>query len=190
MLSTHRIQSQGIATLAAVTIISIVGTYATTNLISKYGLGGLLRLIWEGDHLSPEVRDAVDTLEDLEKRLLPKRKRDLNKIRLQIERAKLDSVDGGDENLSSDETTSFKSPNEERGQLQNDIILMTSPAIKKDISMLSHNLDTLVAKIDSVQSHGNLEVKERKKKLSNLLVEMMRDVDELIQDCGGQEIKK
>ena len=187
MLSTHRIQSQGITTLATVTIISIVGTYATAHLISKYGFVGLLRLVWEGDHLSPEVRDAVDSLEDIENRLLPKRKRELIKVRLQIERAKLDSVDGGDENLSDEETNPSKNPNKERGQLKNDIILMTSPAIKKDLSMLSHNLDTLVSKIDSVQSHGNLEVKEMKKKFSILLVEMMLDVDELIQECGGQE---
>jgi len=57
------------------------------------GISGFLRFIWEGDHLPFETREAVDELERIEMKLLPKERRRLEKVEVAIQVAKLNSVD-------------------------------------------------------------------------------------------------
>ena len=93
---------------------------------------------------------------------MPREMNRLEQVEISIETARLNSVDGSD-----------------------DQILEQYPQIKKDLSMVSYRLDKVAAEVDSVQSHGNVEVKRRKKYLSNKLVCMMERADSLIALCGG-----
>lgn len=161
MTTAHNYKVQKLSAVTVVALASVIGTCVTTKLILSYGFGGLLRLIWEGDHLSPDVREAIDALDDLEKRQLSKRKRELKHLRVKIERAKLDSVDGGLENESNDK---FLSDKDGHSGSSVNVIMLQFPMLKKDLSLLSHNLDNLVFAIDSVRSHGDSDVKEKKKK--------------------------
>ena len=95
-ITTTQTVTISIVTTAAAAAIAT--TYLLTKpLISKYGLSGTVRLIWEGDHLPPHIRECVDKLQDIEMKL-KKEKRSMNRIKVVIETAKLNSVDHDDEN--------------------------------------------------------------------------------------------
>ena len=147
------------------TITTIVTTYYLTKSIRNYGIAGTLRYIWEGDHLSPEIRDAVDTLEEVELKL-KKQKKKLDKVEIMIEVERLNSVDG-----VSDGSDSINQ-------------LEPSVTLSKDLTMLSYTLDKIAAEIDSVQSYGDVDVKRRKKENSSTLVSMMEKVDRFLKECG------
>ena len=149
-------------TIAAGSVTAAIASYYLSRAISKYGAKGFVRLIWEGDHLEPNVREAWDALDGLEASAVPREEKRLEKVEIAFETARLNSVDGSD-----------------------DQILEQYPQIKKDLSMVSYRLDKVAAEVDSVQSHGNAEVKRRKKHLSRTLVGMMERADTLIASCGG-----
>ena len=157
-----RSSSQTLAIAAAGSVTAAFVTYYLSKAISKYGAKGFVRLVWEGDHLEPNIREAWDALDGLEANAVPREMNRLEQVEISIETARLNSVDGSD-----------------------DQILEQYPQIKKDLSMVSYRLDKVAAEVDSVQSHGNVEVKRRKKCLSNKLVGMTERADSLIALCGG-----
>ena len=154
------------------TITTIATTYFLTKSIRNYGLSGTLRYIWEGDHLPPEIRDAVDTLEDVELKLKKQTKK-LEKVEVMIELGRLNSVD-----------VSSTSANNSTDRSDNGNQLSPSVALSKDLTMLSYTLDKIAADIDSVPSHGDADVKRRKKANSRKLVSMMEKVDGFLKECG------
>mmetsp|Transcript_28378 Transcript_28378/g.33613 ORF Transcript_28378/g.33613 Transcript_28378/m.33613 type:complete len:220 (-) Transcript_28378:276-935(-) len=199
-------------TTAAITITTIASSYYITRKISQYGLTGSLRLLWEGDHLPPNIRNAIDALDDLSERKIPKQGRKLDKIDCTIQLAKLNSVDDDDdddddtehavdnESVNTSTTTNSASTSTTNNTMQTTLssgsstttsssrrrhyILSQTPQVSKELSSLSYNLDKLAAEVDAIQSHGDAEVKRRKKALSTLLVQMMERVDGFILECG------
>lgn len=183
-----------IATAAA----AIATTYLLTKpLLSKYGLSGTLRLIWEGDHLPPHIRECVDELQDIEIKL-KKEKRTINRIKVVIETAKLNSVDDDDGNNPLDPHDQGNSSSREirvgevvgddgnklDSSIKQHYILCQVPSLSKDLGSLSYNLDKLAAQVDGVASHGDTDVKTMKKELSSKIVDMMTICDEFIKECG------
>ena len=207
-MSSNR-YAPSIATIA-LTMTTLASTYLITKAISKYGVSGTLRLLWEGDHIPPHIRDAINSLDDLANRAIPKQARKLDKVDCIIQLAKLNSVD--DENYDSDayydiddesaitnntiasastsatanssNISTSSSSNTTTSSRRRHYIIAQTPQLTKDLSGLSYNLDKLAAEVDAVQSHGDSEVKRRKKELSTLLVKMMERVDGFMVECG------
>jgi len=205
-------------TTAAITITTLASSYYITKKIAQYGLTGSLRLLWEGDHLPPNIRKAIDALDDLSERKIPKQGRKLDKIDCTIQLAKLNSVDDDDDNNGDDDDTnntdnamdnesvnttnttnstittnttntmSSGSSTTTTSSRRRHYILSQTPQIKSELSGLSYNLDKLAAEVDAIQSHGDGEVKRRKKTLSTMLVQMMERVDGFISECGRGDV--
>jgi len=203
-------------TTLTLTLTTLASTYFITKKISQYGLAGSLRLLWEGDHLPPNIREAIDSLDELANRAIPKQGRKLDKIDCTIQLAKLNSVDddGDDDNTgsyadndnesvttntttasasttatantakTSSTSTSSNTTTSSASARRRHYIVSQTPQISKELITLSLNLDKLAAKVDAIQSHGDGDVRRRKKELSTLLVEMMDRVDAFISECG------
>jgi len=170
------------AALAVAAVATVAATYYVQRLVTKYGIAGTARLIWEGDHLPTEVRESMDSLDEIEGVSIPKEERVLEKIEVTVETARLNTVDGpvfttntGGKNPTDDVVLSAGGDNE---------VLSQYPHLRTDISTLSYRLDKLAATADSAQSHGNVEVKRRKKQLSSIIVKMMERTDALMAACG------
>lgn len=178
-------QSLNITKVATITTLGTITIYLLSKPISKYGLSGCLRYVWEGDHLPPHVRDAFDELDKVEYKQLKKERKRLEKIEVTIQLAKLNSVDSGMEgnDKKSSASSSADSTVVEGDETLNDILAQT-PTLTKDLAGLSYSLDVLASTVDSVGSHGNVDVKARKKVLSNALVQMMERVDSFLKECG------
>jgi len=178
-------------------------TLVSSYLLSKYGLYGTIRLIWEGDHLPPEIRNALDTLDTIAENRIPKLGRKLDVIDCTVQLAKLNSVDNDDvdtdstpnattttvtsesdvittETAAITNTTTTESPPKPKKHY----ILSQIPKISKDLSTLSYNLDKVAAEVDAIKSHGDTKVKLKKKAISTLLVTMMEQVDGFMSECG------
>ena len=63
-----------IATLGTITV------YLFSKPITKYGLSGCIRYIWEGDHLPPHIREAFNELDKVEFKQLKKENQKLSVI--------------------------------------------------------------------------------------------------------------
>mmetsp|Transcript_1540 Transcript_1540/g.2208 ORF Transcript_1540/g.2208 Transcript_1540/m.2208 type:complete len:202 (+) Transcript_1540:46-651(+) len=189
--------AQSITTITITTITAVAATYALSKVISSCGgIGGTLRYIWEGDHLPPHIREAVDALDDLEYIKLVKQKKKLDKVEIMVEVARLNSVDDGEEEgCDSGDGNSATMITDEKHEMQNQpqgqsskskspLSQTPTPALSKDLSMLSYTLDKLAAEIDSVQSCGDADVKRRKKEISKAIVKMMEKVDGYLKECG------
>jgi hypothetical protein len=170
-------------TTAAITtgvLLTSLLLYHKTELSSFYtshrGIRGLIRYIWIGDHLPPSIRKSMDDLDDVSQDMT-KCEHELELIEIMVQRALLECVDGP--TLSTDvndsETTSAKSKDEIQKQ-----IFEQNPELRKDIGFFSTRLDRLAARIDSVSSYSDYEVKKRKKQLSNNVVTLMEELDRMI----------
>ena len=128
--------------------------------LSRYGLEGTLRYLWEGDPYPPQIRDAITRLEKVERAI--DRESLLERLEESLARARLDSVD--------DATT-----------IEPQWIVAHSPHdLEKDLAKVSHVLDVLAANVDEVQSHGDAEIKRRKTACSKQVVDMMARADFLL----------
>ena len=125
------------------------------------------------DHLPPEIRDAIDDLEDIEESDIPSAISNLDEIDVIIQTAILNSV--------SDSSTPSTS---QKKEILTALPPKTLSKLKTKISMVSHDLDGIAANIDSVRSSGNIEVKARKKRLSSLAVSLMKRADEFVDLCS------
>lgn len=173
-----------LASTAFITLTTIITTYTVSKLVSKYGFNGTLRYIWEGDHLPPHIRDAVDTLDDVEDQLDSSIQKKLKKVIVMMEVARLNSVDGGCSN-NDNKKENDDSQKEMNSDKKSRIIISDPPApLIKDLGILSHKLDKLASEVDSVQSCNDVELKKRKKDLSRRIVRLMDQIDEYIEECG------
>ena len=103
--STTILQTTAILTTSTTTLgLLYYLTHKSIQIINKNygGISGFLRLIWEGDHLPWEIREAVDELERIEMKLLPKERRRLEKVEVAIQVAKLNSVDDDEDGNADD----------------------------------------------------------------------------------------
>mmetsp|Transcript_13608 Transcript_13608/g.27115 ORF Transcript_13608/g.27115 Transcript_13608/m.27115 type:complete len:217 (+) Transcript_13608:67-717(+) len=165
------------------------------SFLSSHGGGaGLLRLVWEGDHLSPSQRSALETLElwelrivgcaDLSSKSKWRRSRTLSErvesAEIDLDTAIMNTVDGG--------------------------IVCTDPKLLAEFASLSHDLDAAAAGVDSViilggrsgssQTHGpgsistpNGVLRAKKKLLSADVVRLMGRIDSLIEKASVKDHK-
>jgi hypothetical protein len=192
-------------TAITLSITAILTTYIISKPLSKYGLSGTLRLVWEGDHLPSHIRASIDKLLAIEGNI-KKEKKKINTLSVTIETAKLNSVD---EIVMRDEDDVEEQDKEVQEQEQKEekdyeiigdttprneshvppppkrhYILSQVPSLMTDLSRLSYVLDKFAAELDQVSSHSDADVKRRKKELSKKVVDMMEVCDGFIQECG------
>jgi uncharacterized protein (DUF3084 family) len=171
-ISTFK-STAAITTSVVFTGIILCHRNVISNWYNKYrGIQGIVWYIWIGDYLPPDIRKAMGQLDSINEDMNDCESQ-LEGIEISVQRAVLDSVDGPA--VSSDEIMDGSS-NEEL-QIQT---FQQNPELRKDIGFLSTRLDKLAAQIDSVLSHSDDEVKNRKKELSNKVVGLMDEIDKLI----------
>lgn len=171
MSSSLRI-SAAITTSIALTSLLIYHRSA----ISSYGIIGICRYIWIGDHLPPSIRVSIDCLDEISKELT-KCEAHLDRIEIIVQRALLESVDGPVGNADHSDASGINPHSKEEIKNQ---IFQQNPDLRKDIGFLSSRLDRLAARVDSVLSHSDDEVKKRKKHSSTRVVELMDALDKLV----------
>lgn len=167
-------------TLTVAATTAIATAYFLTKSVYKYGLNGTIRLIWEGDHLPPQIREAVDILDDISKKL-KKNKKKLENAEIMVEVEKLNSVDVVNGSQNNDDGNTCSSTG---GGDKKIITICPSTSLSKQLSMLSYTLDKLAADIDSINSYNDTHVKSRKKEYSATVVKMMERVDGFLKECG------
>ena len=91
--------------IAAGSATAAIASYYLSRAISKYGAKGFVRLIWEGDHLEPNVREAWDALDGLEASAVPREEKRLEKVEIAFETARLNSVDARKSSVSTGKET-------------------------------------------------------------------------------------
>jgi hypothetical protein len=140
------------------------------------GMTGLLRYAWLGDHLPPQIRQSMNDLDHAEKRIVESEK-ELEKIEISIERARLESVDDGSTATAGTSPAAGAAKDDESRKQS---LFQQDPILRTKIGLYSNNLDKIASSIDSVKSHSDEEVKRRKKTLSNNIVELMNELDRMI----------
>lgn len=138
------------------------------------GIQGICRYIWIGDYLPPSTRASLNDLENISEEMI-ECKYQFERIEIVVQRALLESVDGS--NVASDETQNNDPKSKEDIQKQ---IFEHNSELRKDIGFFSTRLDRLAARIDSVLSNSDEEVKKKKKELSNSAVSLMESLDTMI----------
>jgi hypothetical protein len=134
--------------------------------VKQYGWQGTMRYVWEGDPYPPEIRDSINRLKKVERSI--QKESLLPSLEESLARARLDSVD--DVSVVVPQWMVAHAPRN----------------LEKDLTKVSHDLDTLAATVDSVPSHGNVDIKLRKKQSSQQVVLMMERADILL-SCYHQE---
>ena len=164
------------ATITAGIVVTSIIVYHKEEIAKCYnkhrGIQGLARYIWIGDYLPPSIRKSMDELDEISKDMT-KCDPQLERIEMLVQRALLESVDGPALHDLSEASDSSKEEIHKQ-------IFKQNPELRKDIGFFSTKLDRLAARIDSVLSHGDDEVKIRKKLLSNKAVLMMDGLDSLL----------
>lgn len=168
---------KSVTAAAATVLVTGALLHQRNALASSYrrrrGVTGLLRLLWIGDHLPPQLRQSMDELDKVEDRM-GKSEEQLEQIEVLVERARLESVDGS--TSSSPEAEDCASSSEELTKE----LFRQHPELRTRMGIFSNKLDTLAAMIDDVKSNSDDEVKQRKKQLSNRVVELMTEMDKMI----------
>ncbi len=139
----------------------------------------MLRYIWIGDFLPPHIREAMDKLDIVDKRMV-EAEMQLEEIEILIERVELESVDGPralPEEEQDLNNTDNASKNKDELQKQ---LFQRYPELRTKIGLFSSRLDKLAYTIDSINSHQDADVKTRKKKLSNKIVALMNSLDRMV----------
>ena len=173
------------ASVAATTILTTTLLIYNHKTIQTYykeyrGYKGLLRFIWVGDYLTPKLRQSMDKLDQVERRIT-KSDEQLEQIDILIERTRLESVDAGSTTTTKSNATSKSDEGEKITQEElTNRLFQQYPKLRTKIGIFSNKLDTLAACIDDIKSHSDDEVKARKKYLSNRIVELMNGLDGMI----------
>ena len=132
----------------------------------------------------PNIREAMDKLDKVDQRM-NEEEMQLNEIETLIERVELESVDGPISDLyqnnNSNVEEASRSGKEDELKKQ---LFQQYPELRMKIALFSNRLDTLASTIDSVNSHQDMEIKTRKKKLSNKIVAMMSCLDNKMMSLG------
>lgn len=123
-------------------------------LAMQFGVSGAIRYVWEGDYLTEDNRDALETLQNCEKKLHGILKK-LEEVKCIIKYESLNSI-GGEDNIA----------------------FPISGKLRKKAGTLSNDVDKISSKIDSVLTKGRVEeVASMKKKLSARIVVIADEVD-------------
>ena len=175
MFSSHdRSESRLVAwlSLGAATVLVGTGGYHLSQWVQEYGWEGALHYIWEGDPY-PAERERLDKLDVLEKRLV------LYEGRLVSWQATLDSVMATARLNTIDDASPrmiFAEWQQELGKRQ----AGKQQDLRTRLAILSSDLDKLAGQIDSVMSSGSPVLKQRKKALSQRIVQAMARADQMI----------
>mmetsp|Transcript_63214 Transcript_63214/g.75984 ORF Transcript_63214/g.75984 Transcript_63214/m.75984 type:complete len:179 (+) Transcript_63214:49-585(+) len=152
--------NRSIVLISLCSLIVIGCTKVTEELRERRGgIYGILRLLWEGDHLPQEIRKSLNTLKKIEQTDIQKMKQSMDEIELGIEIAILNSVDC---NLS------FEKVN-------------VSSTMRKKMGIASSELDKIASTLDSVHVNENSSLRAKRKMLSKEIVIMMEHMDVLIE---------
>ena len=149
------------------------------------GISGLLRYIWVGDYLPPNVRHSMNALDDVERRLMESTK-EMERISMiiiiddnQQQQTMQHQFDGEDGNEKT--TKNRRRADDYQSPLYSSSFERVDPKLLRTrIALYSNTLDTLASMIDSIMSYNDDDVKSRKKSLSNTIVKLMDDFDKLI----------
>ncbi len=117
----------------------------------------------------------MEELDELEYSKLPKQETLLEQLEIEIEVASLNSID--DDDLTQQPSTFLRQSPTSTGSTTR---VHVTGKIKKDVAMLSSALDNLIASVDSIPSLQSNEVKQRKKQLSNVAVQLLERIDIVI----------
>ena len=157
----------------AVTSLLVYHRTAVTDYYTNHrGINGICRYIWIGDYLPPNIRQSMDDLDEISQDM-SKCEMQLENIEILVQRASLESVDGPIDQSGTDTDTTPKEDIQKQ-------IFQQNPELRKDIGFFSTRLDRLAARIDSVLSHSDEDVKKRKKQMSNKVVELMDALDKMV----------
>ena len=145
------------------------------------GISGLLRYIWVGDYLPPNIRQSMNALDDVERRLMESTK-EMEQISMNII---IDNQQTMQHQFDSEDRNEKTTKNRRRADYQSPLYYTSSfervdPKLRTRIALYSNTLDTLASMIDSIMSYNDDDVKSRKKSLSNTIVKLMDDLDKLI----------
>ena len=177
ILSSPSIKSVTAAT--AVVLLTGVIIQQRQALTSTYhrcrGIEGMLRYIWVGDYLPSHIREAMDKLDNVSKRMIEAEMK-LEEIEILIGRVELESVDGPRQEQNSNNASDTVDDKEELKKQ----LFLRYPELRTKIGLFSTSLDKLAYTIDSINSHRDADVKTRKKQLSNKIVELMNSLDRMV----------
>lgn len=193
-------------TLVAATVVTAYAGYKLNRSLQEYGWEGTLRLIWEGDPYDPNLRDAVNKLEDTEFDLRATYRIDdrLNGLEEALDTATANASSSVSNaaavNMIWNQAWMNHPANRTRGTMSrncsNDAI-----TVEHTLADISDRLDKIAARVDGVilsfattSSLDKIEaskkftkinfltqrVKERKKKLSRAIVSDMERCDALV----------
>lgn len=131
----------------------------------------------------PNIREAMVKLDKVESRM-NEEEIQLDEIETLIERVELESVDGTISDLYQNNSNVEKASRSGKEDELKKQLFQLHPELRTKIGMFSNRLDTLASTIDSVNSHQDIEIKTRKKKLSNKIVAMMSCLDNKMMSLG------
>eukprot|EP00986_Skeletonema_menzelii_P010733 scaffold5357_cov150-Skeletonema_menzelii.AAC.11 len=142
------------------------------------GMEGMLRYIWIGDFLPPHIRDAMDKLDNVSKRMV-EAEIQLEEIEILIGRVELESVDGPRRSPEEQNSNNTSDTADDKEELKKQLF-QQYPEVRTKIGLFSTSLDKLAYTIDSINSHRDADVKTRKKELSNNIVALMNSLDRMV----------
>lgn len=137
----------------------------------------MLRYMWIGDYLPPHIRDAMDKLDNVSKRMVEAEMK-LEEIEVLIGRVELESVDGPRQEQPKNSNNASDTV-DDKEELKKQLF-QRYPELRTKIGLFSTSLDKLAYTIDSINSHRDADVKTRKKQLSNKIVELMNSLDRMV----------
>ena len=188
--------------VAATAVVAYTG-YELNRSVREHGWEGTLRLIWEGDAYDPSLRDAVDELEDAEFDLIATHRIDdrLKGLEESLDTATAIASSSASEVVAMENlwnqvwmdhpANSSNSYNNNRNDSDGDDPI----TVERTLAQMSDRLDKIAARVDGVilssppteagkhqTSNAFLlqRVKERKKKLSRVIVSDMERCDALL----------
>jgi len=169
-MTADRRFGRGALTWPAVASIAVATTscFLVYRLVAAYGWEGSYWLIWEGSPYHPKIRDRSETL-DMEQEKIDEKERAIAALEDGLDIARRDGPSG--------EAAAAVDSSEIVRRWQTYLLISD---VRTHLAQLSDDLDKVAARIDGIPSSGEVEIKERKKALSQTLVQLMERMDALI----------
>ena len=179
------------AALTTTAVLSLAGmaSYGCWTLVKQYGWEGAMNYIWEGDPY-PHIRQYLTQLDQLTQQL-DQAETILGQLQETRERAQLECIDYHDTTTDYSNNKNIKTAHDQQSvQLLVQTWQDTWKATyyyhqkKRDLATvaggLSQLLDRTAARIDAVPAASHALVKQRKKALSQRVVQLMEQTDHCI----------
>ena len=164
-----RRDSYGERTWASLAGTALFGASAIgfSYLVHRYGFGGALRFIWEGDPHPESIREQLSSLRTAEKDI-KRHVKIVATLEEGLQRARLDTIDDSDASAILD--------------LWKQNLPKNLQDLRTRLALLSTDLDKVASRLDQVlpPQIGGEEVGQRKKSLSKSVVTLMERADALI----------